>query len=284
MWRLCGLARGTVARRTPCGAPRVPPLLGARVCSSTVAPPTPIKRGEPLPGRTEADIEGEGPLRGLPRWDRVGVGWEQLSGSAARFIDGKERRIEEFGVTKQWKTLSEREAAEQFLLRRADLEGLPFVAKYNVYGTPRLTRFYVVFDVQDRALAKWGSAAALGEAHGARRRKRERRVARLQPPALMLMRPVRARKGIVVVGSRAVGAAIVGNTGVVIAKLGGWVPRPHTVHCPHRAPSLGSLLTLLHRLWHRWAISGSGAMLSEAFHSMADLGNQVPPPCRHISM
>lgn len=37
------------------------------------------------------------------------------------------------------------------------------VGKFNVYGTPRLTRFYVQFDVQDRALLRWGSAMNLAQ-------------------------------------------------------------------------------------------------------------------------
>ena len=53
---------------------------------------------------------------------------------------------------------------------------------------------------------------------------------------------MRTRKGVVMVGARAVTAAVVGNTAVVLAKLAGW------------------------------GATGSGALLSEAFHSMADLG------------
>ena len=56
---------------------------------------------------------------------------------------------------------------------------------------------------------------------------------------------MRTRKGVVMVGARAVTAAVVGNTAVVLAKLAGW------------------------------GATGSGALLSEAFHSMADLGNQL---------
>jgi len=41
-----------------------------------------------------------------------------------------------------------------------------------VFDTPRLTRFYVVFDVQDRALERWGSAAALRDALERRRAKK----------------------------------------------------------------------------------------------------------------
>lgn len=74
---------------------------------------------------------------------------------------------------------------------------------------------------------------------------RERRIARLQPPVLMLLRPVRARKGVVVVGSRAVSAAMMGNLGVLATKLAGW------------------------------GYTGSGAMMSEVFHTLADLGNQT---------
>ena len=96
---------------------------------------------------------------------------------------------------------------------------MPFVAKYNVYETARLTRFYIVFDVQDRALVRWGSAEAIETERERRRLKRERRVSRLQPPVLMLLRPVRSRKGVVIVGSRAVGTAIVGNAGVVTAGI-----------------------------------------------------------------
>lgn len=190
---------------------------------------------------------GIGPLRPLPRWERIQGSYDELSqlyGSAARWEAGREQRIAEFGATKQWKTLSREEAMEQYLLGRRDLRGLPYVAKYNVHGVERMTRFYVVFDVQDRALEKWASADVLALAKEARGEKRRRRVARLQPPVLMLLRPVRTRKGVPVVGSRAVGAAILGNMGVVVAKLGGW------------------------------ACTGSGAMLSEAFHSLADLGNQ----------
>ena len=202
-----------------------------------------------LPGKQA--VHGVGPLRSLPRWDRTDSSALLSSTSTKRWIEGKERRYTEFGSSKQWKTLSIGGNGPH-LLRRRDLEGLPFVAKYNVYGEtgehtgpPRLTRFYVVYDVQDRALRRWGSAAAMNDEHERRRQVRERRRARLQPPALMLLRPVRVRKGQVVVGSRVVFAAIVGNCGVVVAKLAGW------------------------------GVSGSGSMLSEAFHSMADLGNQV---------
>jgi hypothetical protein len=190
------------------------------------------------PGKKEAVI---GPLRSLPRWDRVGV----LERSTLRWEEGKQRRYDEFGSTKQWKTLSHFEAQDLYLLRRRDLEGIPFVGKYNVFGNARLTRFYVMFDVQDRALARWGNAAAIEAEQVRRRITRERRIARLQPPILMLLRPVRPRKGVVVVGSRAVGVAIMGNMGVTVVKLAGW------------------------------ASTGSGALLSEAFHSLADLGNQV---------
>lgn len=200
-----------------------------------------------MPGKAAA-LQGKGPLRPLPRWDRTDPASfaliEQQS-SSARWIEGKERRYAEFGSTKQWKTLSATEAQEQYLLRKKDLKGLPFVAKYDVYGNARLLRFYVVFDVQDRALARWGSAEAIQKEQERRRLVRERRIARLQPPVLMLLRPVRARKGQVVVGSRAIGAAIVGNLGVTCAKLLGW------------------------------GYTGSGALLSEAVHSLADLGNQI---------
>ena len=119
-----------------------------------------------------------------------------------------------------------------------------YVSRYHVFDTPRLTRFYVVFDVQDRALERWGDAAALRLALAARHAKRQRRVSRLQPPLTLLLRPVRARKGVVVVGARAVTAAVIGNTVVVVAKLAGW------------------------------GATGSGALLSEAFHSLADLGSR----------
>ena len=201
------------------------------------------------PGKVEAVV---GPLRSLPKWDRIGSSRdaERLFGSTLRWESGKQRRYDEFGSTKQWKTLSNFEAQEAYLLRRRDLDGLPFVAKYtgdgrHVHGTERLTRFYVVFDVQDRALERWGSSEALEAERERRRLIKERRVARLQPPALMLLRPVRARKGVVVVGANAVGAAIAGNLVLTAGKLVGW------------------------------ASTGSGALLSEAFHSLADLGNQV---------
>ncbi|EOD20410.1 hypothetical protein EMIHUDRAFT_101776 [Emiliania huxleyi CCMP1516] len=115
-----------------------------------------------------------GPLRSPPRWEGSGAsatgrwesGWAQTYvSSMQRWEKGKERRMEEFGHSKQWKTLSSHEAQrartavpvvsralfsqayEQYNLRKRDLAGLPFVAKYNVYGAPRHTRFYVVFDV-----------------------------------------------------------------------------------------------------------------------------------------
>jgi len=153
--------------------------------------------------------------------------------------------MEEFGHSKQWKTLSSHEAYEQYNLRKRDLAGLPFVAKYNVYGAPRHTRFYVVFDVQDAALRKWGSAQLLEAALQERRAKRDRRMARRQPPVLMLLRPVRQRAGHINVGSRAVFAAIVGNSGVAGIKFAGWI------------------------------CTGSASLLSESIHSAADLGNQV---------
>ena len=81
----------------------------------------------------------------------------------------------EFGTTKQWKTLSLNEAMEQYMLSPRDLAGLPYVPRYHVFDTPRLTRFYVVFDVQDRALERWGSAAALRDALEQRRAKKQRR-------------------------------------------------------------------------------------------------------------
>lgn len=167
-----------------------------------------------------------------------------LSGSSQRWELGKERRVAEFGSSKQWKTMSFYEAESVYLLRRRDLEGLPYVAKFNVYGNQGLVRFFVIFDVQDAALKRWGSAAALADEKRRRQATRERRIARLQPPVLMLLRPVRARKGHVVVGSRAVRAAILGNVGVLSAKVGAFMA------------------------------TGSAAMLSEAFHSLADLGNQ----------
>jgi len=53
------------------------------------------------------------------------------------------------------------QAYEQYNLRKRDLAGLPFVAKYNVYGAPRHTRFYVVFDVQAVALRRTAAAPRL---------------------------------------------------------------------------------------------------------------------------
>ncbi|EOD23626.1 hypothetical protein EMIHUDRAFT_239338 [Emiliania huxleyi CCMP1516] len=97
------------------------------------------------------------------------------------------------------------DAYEQYNLRKRDLAGLPFVAKYNVYGAPRHTRFYVVFD-------------AIGE---------------------------EAAAGHINVGSRAVFAAIVGNSGVAGIKFAGWI------------------------------CTGSASLLSESIHSIADLGNQA---------
>ena len=236
------LRRATL--RCPCS------LLGRRLCTSAApagAPPPP-RVALTAPGASAST--GVGPLRSPPRWDRTGLELldpAALYGSALRYEEGKTLRVSEFGTTKQWKTLSSREALESYSLRLRDLDGLPFVAKYNVFeqhATPRLTRFYVVFDVQDRALARWGTADEMRAEQARRRSTRERRIARLQPPVMMLLRPVRARKGVVVVGARAVTAAIVGNTVVVVAKLAGW----------------------------GW--TGSAAMLSEAFHSLADLGSR----------
>ena len=95
-----------------------------------------------------------------------------VTGSALRFEEGRQRRVAEFGTTKQWKTLSLNEAMEQYMLSPRDLAGLPCVSRYHVFDTPRLTRFYVVFDVQDRALERWGSAAALRDALERRRAKK----------------------------------------------------------------------------------------------------------------
>ena len=80
-----------------------------------------------------------------------------LVGSALRWEKGRERRVAEFGTTKQWKTLSSDEAMEQYLLTARDLEGLPFVSRENVFDVDRVTRFYVVFDVQaKRAFVRSG--------------------------------------------------------------------------------------------------------------------------------
>ena len=78
-----------------------------------------------------------------------------LVGSALRWEKGRERRVAEFGTTKQWKTLSSDEAMEQYLLTARDLEGLPFVSRENVFDVDRVTRFYVVFDVQACLCEKW---------------------------------------------------------------------------------------------------------------------------------
>ena len=152
----------------------------------------------------------------------IAAHWPVSSSVVRSPFVGKEKRLAEFGSSKQWKTLSSDEAFEQYYLRRRDLEGLPFVAKYGVYDAPRHLRFYVLFDVQDAALKRWGTATAMQEAIAARRAKRARRRARLQPPVLMLLRPVRIREGEINVGSRAVFAAIAGNSGVAAAKLAGW--------------------------------------------------------------
>ena len=117
-----------------------------------------------------------GSLRSPPRWDRVTSAESNqfhpsVTGSALRFEEGRQRRVAEFGTTKQWKTLSLDEAMEQYMLSPRDLAGLPYVSRYHVFDTPRLTRFYVVFDVQDRALERWGSAAALRDALERRRAK-----------------------------------------------------------------------------------------------------------------
>ena len=118
-----------------------------------------------------------GSLRSPPRWDRVTSAESNqfhpsVTGSALRFEEGRQRRVAEFGTTKQWKTLSLDEAMEQYMLSARDLAGLPYVSRYHVFDTPRLTRFYVVFDVQDRALERWGSAAALRDALERRRAKK----------------------------------------------------------------------------------------------------------------
>ena len=115
-----------------------------------------------------------GSLRSPPRWDRMTSAESNqfhpsVTGSALRFEEGRLRRVAEFGTTKQWKTLSLDEAMEQYMLSPRDLAGLPYVSRYHVFDTPRLTRFYVVFDVQDRALERWGSAAALRDALDRRR-------------------------------------------------------------------------------------------------------------------
>lgn len=242
------------AARLPGAARAAHALRGARAGRAAAAPAACMRvhRRPLLSGGSAPDVPSSapigplpGPLRALPRWE--GIPWLAQSyegGSAARWAAGRERRLAEFGHTKQWKTLSVEEAMSGYLVRRSDLQPYPHVAKYNVYGVPRLTRFYIVFDVQDAALKRWGSAAALREALAKRESKRERRIARLQPPVLMLLRPVRTRKGHVVVGARAVGAAILGNCGVVAAKMLGW------------------------------SVSGSASLLSEAIHSLADLGNQ----------
>ena len=123
-----------------------------------------------------------GSLRSPPRWDRTASANQfgfsnQLSpsvtGSALRFEEGRLRRVAEFGTTKQWKTLSLDEAMEHYQLSPRDLAGLPYVSRYHVFDTPRLTRFYVVFDVQDRALERWGDAAALRVALADRQAKQQ---------------------------------------------------------------------------------------------------------------
>ena len=223
----------------------------APLLRSCVAPSRPLCAAAP---RAPIDITTPAALRSLPRWSLgqssstdarlEGMEHTMLTGSSQRWEVGKERRFAEFGSSKQWKTMSIHEAESTYLLRLRDLEGLPFVAKFDGYGIESLVRFYVIFDVQDAALGRWGSAEALADEKQRRQATRERRIARLQPPVLMLLRPVRARKGHVVVGDRAVRVAILGNLGVLSAKAGAFMA------------------------------TGSAAMLGETFHSLADLGSR----------
>ena len=176
------LQRGSLLQRGCAGlAPRSGAASSARGVASSAAP---------------SDlVYVHGSLRSPPRWDRTASAESNqfhpsVTGSALRFEEGRLRRVAEFGTTKQWKTLSLDEAMEQYLLSPRDLTGLPYVSRYHVFDTPRLTRFFVVFDVQDRALERWGDAAALRDALADRLAKKQRRVSRLQPPLMLLLRPV----------------------------------------------------------------------------------------------
>ena len=231
LWSASRSALSSGSRIAQCGTSRIAHRAGVRHLS-TNNPSEPI-----LPPQ---EVVLPDAIARVPKW-----GSSQFYAATQRWEAGRAARVAAFGSGKQWKTLSLAEAQEQYCVRRRDLDSVPFVSKYNVHGLHRITRFYHLSDVQDASLRRWGTLEALEEALAARRAKRERRVARRAPPVLLFLRPVRRRKGQVVVGRRAVQAAMLGNLGVAGAKLSAW------------------------------ATTGSAALLAEAIHSLADLGNQI---------
>ena len=232
LWSASRSALTGGGRIAHCATSRIAHCAGVRHLSTTNNPSEPI-----LPPQ---EVVLPDAIARVPKW-----GSSQFYAATQRWEAGRAARVAAFGSGKQWKTLSLAEAQEQYCVRRRDLDSVPFVSKYNVHGLHRITRFYHLSDVQDASLRRWGTLEALEEALAARRAKRERRVARRAPPVLLFLRPVRRRKGQVVVGRRAVQAAMLGNLGVAGAKLSAW------------------------------ATTGSAALLAEAIHSLADLGNQI---------
>ena len=110
-----------------------------------------------------------------------------MSLSALGFVDFesgprriKHANIGQFGETKEWTTMTTRQANKEYILVPRDLEGLPFMEKTSAYsrydhrgdrgadepppedsGERDMMRLYYLTDVQDRALDKYGSKEAL---------------------------------------------------------------------------------------------------------------------------
>ena len=197
--------------------------------------------------------------------------------------DEDRARNEAFGRAKTWTTVTLRQAAKDYLLVARDLDGLPFVEKTSAYqggndteaeddeaqlsyspsGDTKMMRLYYLTDVQDRALEKFGSKGALDAAITARNQKRRRRREKVSQshgrlrfwrhamvdlphhtPGIDPNTAATVGKQSSPVGLRAVSTAIAGNALVCIAKALGF------------------------------AVTGSGSMLSEAVHSLADTTNQ----------
>lgn len=193
-------------------------------------------------------------------------------------------RNEAFGQTKNWTTVTLRQASRDYLLIAKDLEGLPFVEKTSAYqgashdteaeddeaqlsyspSGGEMMQLYYLTDIQDRALDKFGSKEALDAAVTARNQKRRRRRQKVasrtggrlrfwrhamvdlphHTPGIDPNTAATVGKRSSPVGLRAVSTAIAGNAVVCLAKALGF------------------------------AVTGSGSMLSEAVHSLADTTNQ----------
>eukprot|EP00050_Salpingoeca_kvevrii_P016685 m.57643 g.57643 ORF g.57643 m.57643 type:complete len:534 (+) comp7093_c0_seq2:349-1950(+) len=236
-WRSCmpaGAAlRGLAVTSSHCSAPTS--SSSSSSSSSSYSPP-PKNTAFRRPGGTTA-----------PAWNTREHGWRSLGEIEERWAAKRDARIAFFGerAVGPLKTMTAIDAWRDYGLGVCDLSDLPHAFRPAVGDNPRPTRLYPRFDVQDRAMDKWGSLEALDAMLEARRRRRLARIKRRQTRSgFFTLRPHGADESSAATGSASVSAAMTANAAICVLKTGAFL------------------------------VSGSGSMLSEAVHSAADTMNQ----------